>query len=56
MTSPPVHLPAVLVYAITVISAMGMGFARERGEGRVLHEYIAHEAAHVNESEDRKSG
>jgi hypothetical protein len=46
----------VLVYAITAISAMGIDFARERGKDRVLYKYIVHEAAHVNESEGRKSG
>jgi hypothetical protein len=40
----------VLVYAIT-----GVGFAGERGIGRVSHKHIIPEAAHVNVSADRRS-
>jgi hypothetical protein len=40
-----VHLPALFVYAITAILAMGVRFAGERGKGRVSHKYIVHKAS-----------
>jgi hypothetical protein len=47
VTSPSVHSPTVPVYAITAISVVKVSFAGERYKGRVLNEYIVHEAAYM---------